>query len=361
MEKTKRQQIWDQMNKQFGNDGLCSIKNIEVITSGSHALNDVLGLWGLPKGRIVQYAGKESCGKTMMSLICVAEWQKLNPENWVVFIDAEFSYDESWARMLGVDTERLFLIKENNSIKIFDQLVGVPNKELGKPKTKLGILDLEKENPSGLGIIVLDSIAALQTPIAMTKEVGSTMMAPLGRFLPDALPRITPLLSQTGVIFIVINQVRVDIGKLWGDPESTPGGKALKHYCSTMVHFARGESSKSFIYNSADEPIGHFIKARIDKNRTAPPRRVCEFTVNYTQGVVDKHIEIAKLAVKYGVITRPNNRTYIYGDKKWSGEDNFYQEILNEDLEKMLEEIKIAKLNAVEPIIIKDENESGDE
>jgi len=340
------QQIWDAMKKQYGNDGLCVIKDIQTITTGSYALDDALGVWGLPKGRIIQYAGKESCGKTLMSLIAIREWQKLNEYNWAVFIDAEFSYDESWAKKLGVDTDRVFLIRENNAVKVFTQLCGTPNKELGKPKTKLGILDLEKANPSGLGIIVLDSIASLQAPIEMTKEVGSTMMAPMGRFLPDALKRITPLLSQTGVVFIAINQVRVDLGKMFGDPTSTPGGKALRHDCTIMVHFTASESKKNFIYDAADEVMGHITGARIDKNKVAPPRRSCEFEINYTQGVVNHHIEIGDLAIKYGVINRPTNTSYVYGDKKWVGKDNFYQGIFDLDLiGELLPKIKEAKLN----------------
>lgn len=347
MSKTRMQEIWDQMKKQYGNDGLCNVKDIEVLTTGSYALDDALGVWGLPKGRIIQYAGKESCGKTLMSLIAIREWQKLHEDNWAVFVDAEFSYDVKWARQLGVDTDRVFLIKENNSIEVFNQLCGVPSDKIGKPKKLLGLLDLEKEKPSGLGIVVLDSIAALQTPIAMTKEVGNTNIAPMGRFLPDALTRLTPLLSQTGIIFIAINQVRVDVGKMFGDPTSTPGGKALKHACSLMVHFTMSESRKSFILDAAEEPIGHIAGARIDKNKVAPPRRECNFMINYTQGVINHHIELADLAIKYGVIERPTNTSYVYGDKKWVGKETLYSAVFDLNLsDELLAKIKTAKLNS---------------
>lgn len=358
MAKTQMQVIWEQMNKQFGNDGLCSVKEIETITTGSYALDDALGIWGLPKGRLVQYAGKESCGKTLMALVAISKWQKLDPKNWAVFIDAEYSYSEEWARKLGVDTDRIFLIKENNGIEIFDQLCGIPGDKLGKPKSKMGILDLEKENPSGLGIIVLDSIAAMQTPIGMTKEVGNTNIAPMGRFLPDALVRVIPLLSQTGVVLIAINQVRVDVGKMFGDPTSTPGGKALKHYCSTMVHFTMSEAKKNFIVDASEDIIGHIATARIDKNKAAPPRRSCSFTLNYTQGVVDHHIEIGELAIKYGVVSKPTNTSYVYGDYKWVGKDNFYRNVLELNLlEEMLGKIKEAKLQG---ITVSNETENTD-
>lgn len=362
MSKSKMQAIWDQMKKQFDNDGLCVVKQVEAITTGSHALDDALGIWGLPKGRIIQYAGKESCGKTLMSLIAIREWQKQNEDNWAVFVDAEFSYDEIWAKTLGVDTDRVFLIKENDAVKIFTQLCGVPNKEMGKSKSKPGLLDMERDNPSGLGIIVLDSIAAVQTPIEMTKEVGNTNIAPAGRFFPDALKRLTPLLAQTGVVFIAINQVRVDVGKLWGDPTSTPGGKALKHACSVMVHFTMSESKKNLILDASEDVIGHIAGARIDKNKVAPPKRSCEFRINYTKGVIDRHIELADLAVKYGVIVRPNNTSYVYGDYKWVGKENFYDGILERDLcEKLLSEIKVAKMNyVVEEIKTPEEEEDAD-
>jgi len=355
MAETNRQKIWNSMKKIYGNDGH-SIGNIEVINSGSDSLNDALGVWGLPKGRIIQFAGKESSGKTLMSLIAIKEWQKLDPENWAIFVDAEYTYDKFWAKQLGVDTDRVFLIKENSGVEIFDQLCGIPNKELGKAKAKPGILDLEKENPSGLGIIVIDSIAGMIPPITMTKEVGNTNIAPMGRFLPDALPRIIPLLSQTGVILIAINQVRVDVGKMWGDPTSTPGGKALKHYSSVMVHFTASESKKNLILNSSEDVIGHIVGARIDKNKVGPPRRVCSFSIDYTNGVINRNIEIGELAIKYGVIERPNNTSYVYGEERWVGKDNFFNSINNDVmLNELLEKIKVAKLNCQDKVIVNNE------
>lgn len=346
MAKSDMQQVWDQIEKQYGNNDLCVNKNIETITTGSYMLDDALGVWGLPKGRVIQYAGKESSGKTFMSLIAIAEWQRLDPKNWAVFIDAEYTFDEIWATQLGVDINRLFLIKENNAMEIWKRICGVPNKEPGKPKTKLGFLDLEKEKPSGLGIIVLDSIAAMETPVEMAKQAGETTIASLGRFLPNALRKITPLLSQTGVTFIAINQVKVDLGKLWGDPITTPGGYALKHGCSVMVHFTSSESKKSQILDASENVIGHIVGVRIDKNKVAAAHRKCNFAINYTQGVVNHHIELADLAIKYGVIERPTNSSYVYGEQKWVGRENFYNGVLELDLSsELFEKIKVAKLN----------------
>lgn len=364
MSKDNRKEIWKTMKKLYGNDGH-SVGTVEIIDSGSNALNDILGVWGLARGRIIQFAGKESSGKTLMSLITIKQWQKLDPNNWAIFVDAEYTYDEAWAEQLGIDNSRVFLIRENSGVEIFNQLCGVPHKEFGKPKKKPGILDLEKQNPSGLGIVVIDSIAAVVPPIVMTKEVGKINIAPMARFLPDALPRIIPLLSQTGIILVAINQVRVDVGKLWGDPTSTPGGKALKHYSSVMIHFTSSESKKTLILDDNGETIGHVVGARIDKNKVGTPRRTCSFRINYTKGVIDKHMEIGNLAIKYGVVNRPNKMTYEYDDKKWIGLDNYYEGINNEKLmEELLKKIKENKLNKKEVVKFEEivsENDSEEE
>lgn len=343
--KSRMQQIWDQMNKVYGNDGMCGVGKVrETITTGSYLLDDALIIGGLAKGRIIQYAGREGCGKTFMSMIAIKEWQKLNPDNWAIFIDAEYTYDDIWAKNLGVDVNKVFVIKENSGVEIFTQLCGEPSKELGRPKTKPGILDLEKENPSGLGIIVIDSIASIVSPITMTKAVGNQNIAPLGRFLPDALGRLVPLLSQTNVTCIAINQVRVDVGKMWGDPMSTPGGKALKHHHSGMINFTYSESLKSKLFDEEGNACGHVVNARIDKNKLAPSFRACAFQIKYLEGVVNKHIEIGELAVKYKVVNRPSKVSYEYGDNKWVGKDAYYNGILENNLEKeLLTKIKEAK------------------
>jgi recombination protein RecA len=350
--------IWDQMEKLYGTSGSGKMGLVEVITSGSLALDESLGVWGLPKGRIIQYAGKESSGKTLMSLIAIREWQKLNPENWAVFIDAEYTYNENWASKLGVDNDRVFLIKENDGVKIFTQLCGVPNKEIGKKKSKPGILDMELENPSGLGIIVFDSIAAMQTPIELTKAVGNTNIAPMGRFLPDALKRITPLLSQTGVTFIAINQVRVDVGKMYGDPTSTPGGKAWKHACSVMIHFTMADSKKAWFLNDSGKRYGHIAGAKIDKNKVACPGTKCIFELEYEIGVVRGYKEICELALKYNVVERPNNVMYNYGEYKWKGEDRYFKGVFESDLSnELLAKVKEAKEKGVVPVDFKEKED----
>lgn len=365
-EKSQVSQIWDQMEKLYGDDGLGSVMQIETISTGSHTLDDAIGPWGNPKGRIIQYAGKESSGKTFMSLMAIKYWQSLAPHNWAYFIDAECGFNIEWARTLGVDTDpkRFRLLRSNNGAEIFGKLCGVPHKEPGKPKTKLGLLDMVKEaggaEKSGLGIIVLDSIAAIAPPLEVASYSGKSNMALMARFLPPELRKIVPLLSETGVMFIAINQVRTDPGKMYGDPTSTPGGAAWKHFCSVMVHFLMSESKDSKIFDAQGEQIGHTLKARIDKNRVGPPKRICEFDIEYVRGVVNRHVEVATLATKYGVVKRPNNRTYLYGDEKVVGKEAYYNAVLEGTLpqEELLEKIKEAKNEGVE--VPAESEEEGD-
>lgn len=360
--------LWSEMIKQYGSDGFFRedsefVADVKTIASGSPSLDDALGVGGLPCGRIIQYAGKESSGKTLMSLMAIREWQKLNPKNWAFFIDAEYTLDLSWAQQLGVDTssKRLIIYKENGGAKIFSRLCGIPNKEPEKPKTKPGLLDIVKaqggsEN-SGLGIIVLDSIAAIAPPMEMSSAPGKPNIALLGRFLPPELRKLTPLLAETGVMFIAINQVRTDPGKMWGDPTTTPGGSALKHYHSAMVHFIPLGSADSKIIENGVQ-VGHRVKARMDKNKVAPPFKSGEFDIRYTEGLTNKHIEAADLAIKYGVINRPNNVMYEYGDQKIKGKNNFYNYVLeNEFTEKLIQESKEAKISGTKSEKTKKEEE----
>lgn len=364
MAKSKAALIFDKMEKLYGDDGLGKVMEIATISTGSYALDDAIGPWGMPRGRIVQYAGKESSGKTFMSLMAIKHWQSLSPNNWAYFIDAECGFNIGWAEILGVDVspDRLRLLRSNNGAEIFEKLCGVPHKEPGKPKSKLGLLDMVKESggsdESGLGIIVLDSIAAMAPPLEMASHSGKSNMALLARFLPPELRKITPLLSETGVTFIAINQVRTDPGKMYGDPTSTPGGAAWKHYCSVMVHFLMSESKDRQIFNESGEQVGHTLKARIDKNRVGPPKRICDLDVKYVEGVANKHIEIATLATKYGVVKRPNNRTYLYNEEKIVGKDTYYEAVLNNTIpqEELLMKVKEAKSQGIEEVPVESED-----
>jgi len=350
---SKASDIFKQMEKLYGDDGLGKIGPVEVLSTGSYVLDEAIGPWGAPKGRLCQFAGREASGKTFMSLMMIKELQQRNPNNWAYFIDAEYALDIEWCKKLGVDVspERFRVLRSNKGVEIFEKLCGVPHKEPGKPKVKLGLLDLIKQvkeedgENSGDVIIVLDSIASVMPPMEEASPSGKNNMALMSRFLPPELRKTIPLLSQTGTTLIAINQVRTDPGKLWGNPETTPGGQTWKHFCSLMINFTYLENKDSKIFDKNGDQIGHTIRARMDKVKVGAPFRVCDFTIEYTKGITNKHQEIADLATKYGVVNRPNNKTYEYKGHKFVGKDNYYNAFLDGtlDQEEILKQVKEAK------------------
>lgn len=316
----------------FGEDTLYLDGDIEtvgtydVIKTGSPSLDYALGIGGMPRGRIIQLAGKESSGKTLLSLLCMKSWLDENPDNTVMFIDAEYTYDASWARQLGVDTRRVIVAKTNDAKKIFEGLLGktTVNKNTGKSsKSVKGVLDLVKEGEDpkfkNLGLIVLDSVAAMNTPMEVDAAIGKQNMAPMPRFLSTELKKLTPAVAEANVAMIFINQVRVNPGVMYGNPEDSPGGKALKHACSVMINMAPINSADSRIEDDNEVVIGHKVRAKIQKNKVGAPFREAVYTIKYTEGLVNKEEELLDLAIICGVITRPNNRTYEFGEEKFNG------------------------------------------
>ena len=350
--------VWKAMEKIHGEEGLYVADSTmttyedDAISTGSIALDDALGIWGICRGGIIQMAGFESSGKTLLSLCTIAEWQKKDPNNWAMFIDAEMTFDQVWAASLGVDLSRLYLYRENKGGLIMDRLVGIPGKrgpDGTVKKIKPGILDIELETGgTGLGVIVLDSIAAIQPPTEEAVKSDKESIALLSRFLPPALRKLTPLLSATGVSLIGINQVRMQPGVMYGDPTTSPGGVCLKHAASMQISLGMVKSSTdSYIYDSAKNQIGHKIRAHIKKNKKAPPFRTAEFSIEYLRGVVSKHEELRDVAAKYGVISRPNNFAWELDGVKYKGKDAIAEAIKNDIAlqESLLTRTKEAKKN----------------
>lgn len=297
----------------------------EIIRTGSPSLDYALGIGGIPRGRIIQLAGKESSGKTLLSLLCMKSWLNENPDNTVMFIDAEYTYDASWARSLGVDTSRVIVAKTNEAKKIFEGLLGkmTVNKTTGKAsKSVKGVLDLVKEGVDprfkNLGLIVLDSVAAMNTPMEADAAVAKQHMAPMPRFLSTELKKLTPAVADANVAMIFINQVRVNPGVMYGNPEDSPGGRALKHACSVMVNMAPISGADSKVEDENENVIGHKVRAKIQKNKVGAPFREAVYTIKYTEGLINQEEELLDLAVLCKVINRPNNRTYELGTDKFS-------------------------------------------
>lgn len=332
------------LRKIFGNDGVFSgDTNISIttepISTGSYGLDEAIGIGGIPMGRITQFGGATGSGKTFMSLQCVKQWQSIDPDNWALWYDAEFSFDLKWAKRLGVDINRLHIIRENDGAKIFNSLCGIPH-----PKTsKLvgGILNELVEahgKESGLGLIVIDSIASTVPPVEASYDLSHQNFAALARFLPAALKRISPLLESSNVAMIFINQVRIDPSVKYGNPESSPGGNALKHHEHLMVNFNKSNAAEKRIENKNGDPIGHTILTRIDKNRIGLPGRKIEIRIKYEEGIIDHNIELLNLGVGYSVIVRPNLRTYLYKDYKWTSRDSALNGLLDKEIQKQLYE-----------------------
>jgi recombination protein RecA len=329
--------------KFFGEDTVFFDGNIstkyEAISTGSPMLDEAIGIGGIPMGRITQLAGQESSGKTMLALSCIREYLNKNPDNTALFIDAEYTYDPQWAEKQGVDTSRVMVIKTNDAKAIFEGLIGktkVNSVTKKTSKSMKGILDhvIEGTDPrfKNLGIIILDSIAVLNTPLELAAEVGKANMAPIPRFLSTELKKLTPVVAQANVAFIGINQVRVNVGQMYGDPATSPGGKALKHACSLMINMAPVFSADSVILGDDKERIGHTVRAKIQKNKVGAPFRQAEYKIEYEKGIVEQHSEVFELAVKYNLIERPNNVSYIIGEEKLRGKDAAIQYFIDNNL-----------------------------
>ena len=376
MKKISESEAEKQIKKFFGSgvvffDGdINSVGEYESISTGSPSLDEAIGIGGIPRGRITQLAGQESSGKTMLSLSCIKSYLDQNPENTALFIDAEYTYDPEWAESQGVDVSRVMVIKTNDAKDIFEGLLGTTkvNSVTKKvSKNMKGILDyiIEGSDPrfKNLGIIVLDSIAVLNTPMEIAASVGKANMAPIPRFLSTELKKLTPAVAQANVAFIGINQVRVDLGKMFGDPVSSPGGKALKHACSLMINMAPMFGSDNVIKNSDDERVGHKVRAKIEKNKVGAPFKKSEYFLEYMKGIVRTEDEIFDLGVKYGVIERPSSQSYLIDGEKIRGRDNAQNKFCsNENLVNDVKNtVRKIYLKEIDPILKIDAEDSSEE
>jgi recombination protein RecA len=334
---------------------------IDIIKTCSPELDRAIGVGGWPRARLIQLAGKEASGKTFMALMAMANWQSHDPENCCAFIDAEFTYDPRWAGSLGIDNDRVFLIKSNDAEAIFTGLLGKPkkNKTTGVTVWSPGLLEMIKNGQrikhkvgnrvvsldlKKMGVIVLDSTASMLPPIEMDSEVGKQNIAGLARFLSTELRKLTPAIATANVAFIAINQVRVNIGQFYGDPETSPGGKALKHACSLIVEVGPMGGADNIILDANEEKIGHRVRAKVTKNKLCNPARKAEFLINFMHGLVETENELLNVGVMTGIIERPNNVSYIINDEKISSREKVLAYI-KDNFEKLEEQFRDFYLN----------------
>lgn len=353
-------QALNQLSSLFGEEAISHPEintKVEVISSGSLSLDYAIGAGGIPRGRITQFAGKESSGKTFLALQTAANWQRMHPDNCFAFLDAEFTYDPEWAEKFGIDNDRVFYVKSNEAEKLFSGLVGkVKVNSATKKETKVaGLFDMVKmgqkitvPGPDGrknnldlsrLGLVILDSVAAMQPPAERQSDVGKQNMALMARFLSVELRKITPGVADANVAMILINQLRVDPGKMFGNPEDTPGGRALKHACSLMINFAPLSGADNTVTNSDGDKIGHRVRAKIGKNKVGPPYRTSEYIIEYEKGIVSHAEEALEVGQKLGVIDRPSVRSYEMFDEKFSSKKDALAYIEG-NLDMVITEIK---------------------
>jgi recombination protein RecA len=289
-----------QIEKQFGKGSIMkmdaeAIKDIEVVSTGSLGLDLALGVGGLPRGRVVEIYGPESSGKTTLTLQVIAEMQKAG--GTAAFIDAENALDITYAAKLGVKTEDLLISQPDTgeqALEIADMLV------------RSGAVD----------VIVVDSVAALTPKAEIEGEMGEPQMGLQARLMSQALRKLTANIKRTNTLVIFINQIRMKIGVMFGNPETTTGGNALKFYASVRMDIRRIGSIKK-----GDEVIGSETRVKVVKNKVAPPFKQAEFDILYGEGI-SREGEVLEIGVNLGVLEK-SGAWYIYsGDRLGQGKDN---------------------------------------
>lgn len=287
------------------------IEDVEVIPSGSIALNVALGVGGYPKGRIIEIYGPESSGKTTLAIHAIAEAQKNG--GIAAFIDAEHAFDRFYAQKLGVDTDNLLISQPDNgeqALDIADQLI----------------------RSSAIDIIVIDSVAALTPKAELEGEMGDNKVGLQARLMSQALRKLTATISRTKTTCIFINQLREKIGVMFGNPETTTGGNALKFYSSVRLDIRRVTTIKD-----GDTAVGNQVRVKVVKNKVAPPFQKAEFEITFGEGI-STYGEVADLGVTYGIIKKSGS-WFSYGETRLCQGREALKNLLSDNLE-LCEEIK---------------------
>ena len=287
------QDLIESLQSKFGEGSIMKMGDkktakVETVPTGSYSLDIALGVGGIPKGRIVEVYGPEMSGKTTMALSIIAQSQKKGGK--CAFIDAEHAMDPEYAKHIGVDTKELLISQPDSGEDALNMVENLARSEL-------------------IDVIVVDSVAALTPRAELDGEIGDQQIGLQARLMSQALRKLAALASKTNTMIIFINQIRSKIGVMWGSPDTTPGGRALKFYSSVRLDVRRIAQIKK-----GEEVIGNRVKVKVAKNKVAPPFRVAEFDLIYGKGISYEH-DVLNAAIKHKVVTRSGN-TYSFGDEK---------------------------------------------
>uniref|UniRef100_UPI00404806AE recombinase RecA n=1 Tax=Roseivirga sp. TaxID=1964215 RepID=UPI00404806AE len=328
-EKLKALQLTiDKLEKSYGKGAVMKLSDEKVvdlpsISTGSLGLDIALGIGGIPRGRVIEIYGPESSGKTTLTMHCIAEAQKKG--GLAAFIDAEHAFDKGYAEKLGIDTENLLISQPDN---------GEQALEIAEHLIRSGAID----------IIVIDSVAALVPKAELEGEMGDSKMGLQARLMSQALRKLTGAINKTGCCCIFINQLREKIGVMFGNPETTTGGNALKFYASVRLDIRRIGQIKE----SSDNILGNRTRVKVVKNKVAPPFKVVEFDIMYGLGI-SKSGEIVDLGVELNIIKKAGSWFSYNGEKLGQGRDTVKS--LLEDNPELMEELEMkikARVNGTE-------------
>ena len=329
-EKLKALQLTiDKLEKAYGKGTIMKLSDnrvldVPTISTGSLGLDMALGVGGIPRGRVIEVYGPESSGKTTLAMHCIAEAQKQG--GLAAIIDAEHAFDKTYAEKLGIDTENLLISQPDN---------GEQALEIAEHLIRSGAID----------IIVIDSVAALVPRGELEGEMGDSKMGLQARLMSQALRKLTGAINKTGCSCIFINQLREKIGVMFGNPETTTGGNALKFYASVRLDIRRIGQIKE----SADNVTGNRTRVKVVKNKVAPPFKVVEFDIMYGRGI-SKSGEIVDIGVELDVIKKSGS-WFSYNDNKLGQGRDAVKELIEDNPELMeeLEQRIKAKIHGVEP------------